>query len=193
MEASISFRCAAKTEPGAFRTIVVFWPGPKAACNCAGFNGAICSHIDATLLAGERAMVPAADRDAAGRAMQAITGLITVPPDWKASWRKDYAWRGLPTRTHRQPRIGLSGRPIVCFTGSMPKPRGQLLRDADTSGWETVDRPHSKIRILVAADPNGPSAKLSYAREKGIPILTLAEWTSLTTDGELAKIDGELV
>jgi len=64
------------------------------------------------------------------------------------------------------------------------------LREAEASGWETVDHPHSKICVLVAADPNGGSEKLHYARENGIPILTFAEWASLTTDGELIQADG---
>jgi NAD-dependent DNA ligase len=69
----------------------------------------------------------------------------------------------------------------------MPKPRKELLREAEASGWETVNRTHSKISVLVAADPDGESAKLCYAREKGIPILTFADWAALTTDGELTQ------
>lgn len=186
MRAPISFRCLAKTEPGAFRTVTVIWPGPKTLCSCGGFGGAICSHIDATLVAGERAMVPPADRDAADRAMRAVAGSIIIPATWKASWRKNYAWRGLPARNNKS-RVGLSGQPVVCFTGAMPKPRKELLREAEASGWETVNRTHSKISVLVAADPDGESAKLCYAREKGIPILTFADWAALTTDGELTQ------
>ena len=153
----------------------------------------ICSHIDATLIAGERAMVPVEDRDAADRAMRAVAGHIVVPEGWKASWRWNYGWRGLPTRKigERSYRaVGLSGRPIVCFTGAMPRPRKELLREAEAAGWEAVDRPHPSITVLVAADPSGGSNKLQFAREHRIPILTFADWASLNADGELVEPNG---
>jgi hypothetical protein len=192
MEGPISFRCASKTEADVFRIVTVFWPGPQVSCDCPGFDGVICSHIDATLIAGERAMIPVEDRDMVDTAMRAIAGRIVVPDTWKASWRWNYAWRGLPTRKYgerRYPAVGLSGKPIVCFTGAMPRPRKELLREAEAAGWETVDRPHPSITVLVAADPNGGSNKLQFAREHGIPILAFADWTTLTTDGEI--LDGQ--
>lgn len=187
---SISFRVASKSEPGLFHTVTVQWPGPTAVCECGGFDGTICSHIDATLVAGERAMVPEEDRAWADEAMKAMTGLIVVPKTWKASWRWNYGWRGLPTRKiggHRRPAVGLSGKPIVCFTGAMPRPRPELLQEAEAEGWETVDRPHPSITVLVAAEPNGGSNKLQFARECGIPILTFEDWNSITAEGEIIE------
>ena len=186
----ISFRCASKSEPGLFHTVTVTWPGPKVTCDCDGFNGTICSHIDATLIAGERAMVPESDRAAADEAMRAVAGRIVVPAEWRGSWRWNSAWRGIPTRKYGErkfPTIGLSWKPIVCFTGAMPKPRKELLREAEQAGWETIDRIRPIIIVMVAADPNANSTKLLFAREHGIPILTFEEWAKITTDGELTE------
>jgi hypothetical protein len=182
----IVFRCRSKRDATDFRLIVVNWPGPQVFCDCDGFDGNICSHIDATLVAGERAMVPEEDWPLADEAMKSLAGLIHVPPDWKATWRKNLAWRGFVTQT-RPRRTGLTGRPLVCFTGAMPKPRKLLCQEAVAAGWETVDAPHSKITVLVAADPTGPSNKLRFAREHGIPILAFEEWATLTVDGELRE------
>lgn len=187
----ISFRCASKTDRGSFYVVAVERSDPPtASCDCPGYDGAICSHIDATLIAGERAMVPEEDRPKADEAMRVVSGRIRVPGYWKASWRWNYAWRGLPTRQYgarKVPAVGLSGKPIVCFTGAMPSPRKQLLSEAEKAGWETVDRPHPSITVLVAADPNGGSNKLQFAREHAIPVLTFEDWTNLTVDGELHR------
>lgn len=185
----ISFRVASKSEPGSFHVVSVRWPGPVAICQCGGFNGSICSHIDATLIAGERFMVPEEDRARADNAMKVMAGQIAVPETWKASWRWNYEWRGLPTRKigrERRAAVGLSGKPIVCFTGSMPRARKELLlQEAEAAGWETVDRPHPSITVLVAADPNGGSNKLQFARECAIPILNFEDWNSITVEGEI--------
>ena len=183
---NISFRCAAKTDDDEFRIVSVIWPGPQISCDCDGFNHHYCSHIDATLVAGERAMVPRADWPAADEAMIDVSGFVMVPPDWRASWRKNMAWRGLVLRSKPR-RTGLTGKPLVCFTGAMPRPRKLLCKEAVAAGWETVDAPHSKIDVLVATDPTGSSAKLKFAREHGIPILVFDEWTSLTIDGEFVE------
>lgn len=185
---SISFQVASKSEAGFFHTVTVEWPGPTSSCECGGFDGTICSHIDATLVAGERFMVPKADRARTDEAMKAIAGRINIPETWKASWRRNYEWRGLPTRSigrHKRPAVGLSGKPIVCFTGAMPRPRKELFQEAEATGWETVDRPHPSITVLVAADPNGRSNKLQFARECGIPILSFEDWNSITVEGEI--------
>lgn len=183
---NISFRCAAKTDDDAFRIVSVTWPGPQVSCDCDGFNHQFCSHIDATLVAGERAMVPVEDWPAANEAMNDVAGFIAAPSGWKASWRQNMAWRGFASRSKPR-RTGLTGRPLVCFTGAMPKPRKVLCAEAVSAGWETVDAPHSKIDVLVAADPTGTSNKLKFAREHGIPILTLDEWSSLSVDGEFVN------
>ena len=183
---NISFRCVAKTVGNTFRIVSVTWPGPLVTCDCDGFNQLFCSHIDATLVAGERAMVPNDDWAAADEAMNAVGGLIVLPSDWKGSWRKNMKWRGFASRSSPR-RTGLTGRPLVCFTGAMPKPRKLPVAEAEAAGWETVDAPHSKIDVLVAADPTGSSNKLKSARQYGIPILAFDEWVSLSVDGELLK------
>lgn len=183
MTSSYQFRCRSKTEPDLLHTITI--QAKSASCSCDGFDGIICSHIDATLIAGERAMVPQEDWAVADQAMSAVAGRIVIPPAWKASWRKLLWWRGLSPSRIITIRTGLTGNPIVCFTGKIPKPRSEIFEDAVARGWEPVDRPHSQTCVLVAADVEGNSIKLQSAREHGIPILSYEEWQTLTTDGEL--------
>jgi len=131
-------------------------------------------------------MVPREDWPLADKAMKEVHDLIAIPRDWKGAWRKNLAWRGLSVRRGPRRIVGEDGKRVVCFTGSMPRPRKSLIVEAEAAGWDAVDNPHSKIDVLVGADPNGESTKLSFARKNGIPILAFDEWTSLTPDGEIA-------
>jgi hypothetical protein len=180
-----SFRCASQSEPEHFWTIQEL-PGPRVRCDCPGFGSTeFCSHLDATLNAGERGMVPEEERTVADEVMSRLVGPIAAPSDWKASWRHNLVWRGFGSRSSVRRRIGASEKPIVCFTGKLPYPRSQLMQRASTAGWEVIDRPHPKIDVLVAENTLSTSNKLQFARELGIPVLTYDEWTMLTPDGEL--------
>jgi NAD-dependent DNA ligase len=120
--------------------------------------------------------------------MRAINHQIGIPADWRQNWRWNSAWRGLPSRKigdRSFPTIGLSGKPVVCFTGSLPRSRKVLLREAEQAGWETIDRVRPIVTVMVAGDVNAKSNKLEFARSYGIPILTFEQWTQLTVDGEL--------
>ena len=188
--AAIKFRCRAKTDD-AFRVITVD-PGLKAAsCDCDGFDGFFCAHIDATLLAGERFMVPDEDRNLADRAMAIVLGRIPIPFDWKASWRKNNVWRGLSAPRGPRQRADMKdafgddyySRPKVCFTGTGPCSRKDLLQQARDAGWQAVEKFQSEIKLLVAEDPTRNTSKLMQARKLAIPVLSYEEWSELSADG----------
>lgn len=189
---TVSFRVAAKTEPGEFRTITMAVTGEGEAeisCDC---GNDFCAHIDATLVVGERAMVPPEDRAKADLIMNMSKGQIIPPKDWKRSWWRDYKWRDVvgtrqvnhPPGWKPAPMAGSTGKPVVCFTGQGPKQRRELVGEAKASGWDTTNNPTAQIKVLVAEDPNGNSRKLEFAREFGIPIITYDEWQLLTVHGE---------
>jgi hypothetical protein len=174
----------AKSAADEYRLVTVSLDGLTVLCDCGGFDGVICSHIDAVLIAGERVMVPPEDHGTADAAFALVSQRIEPPPSWRGSWRQNLRWRGLSVRGPR-PRRVRSGRPVVCFTGAMDRPRKELLAEAVAAGWDTADSPTSAITVLVAAAVHGKSGKLVYARKNGIPIVALEEWPSVMLDGEL--------
>ena len=151
----------------------------------------MCSHIDAVLIAGERAMVPMEDYAAADKAAAIIANSIPIilPDSWKGSWRRNLRWRGLSKqgRARRKATAAASpsGKPVVCFTGTLASPRSTLIEQATSAGWEAIDRPGKTMDVLVAADPTASSRKLQIARQLGIPIVSHEEWEMLMMDGVL--------
>ena len=180
----ITVRVAAKTLDGDFRNLSISENGDAVECDCAGFDGDICSHIDAVLVANERAMVPEEDWEKADRAVALTLGKIKIPSHWQGAWRKNLRWRGLASKGSTR-RVRDASKPMVCFTGTLDRPRADLIREAHESGWETIDSPSPHIDVLVAANPSGNSAKLAAARKHGIPIITCDEWATLMSDGAL--------
>lgn len=179
---SISIRVSAKTVVNEYRTIVVADDGSSTACDCGGFGGAICSHIDAVLVAQERAMVHEDDWAQADQAVAVVAGRIVVPEDWRASWRKNLRWRGL-SRQGVIRRVRDESKPRVCFTGPMDRPRAELREEAERCGWEVMGNVGPSTDVLVAADPTDGSRKLQSARKNATPIVTPEEWTVLMIDG----------
>lgn len=172
-----------KSDPEEYRTISISSDGSKVSCDCDGFNGTICSHIDAVLIAQETAMINPEHRNTAAKAIKAISGRLTLPEDWKASWRKNMRWRGLSSRGPIFRRNRDENKPIVCFTGTLHRQRAELIEEAMRLGWETIDSPSPNTALLVAADPTGTSKKIKAARANGTPIITGEEWVSLLEDG----------
>lgn len=182
---TITIRVKAKTDPEAFRVITVGDDGSSIVCDCDGFIGGICSHIDAALVAQERAMVHPDDWRSADRAAALVGTRIVVPTDWKGSWRKNLRWRGLSSRGSVTRRVRDHSKPLVCFTGTLDRARAELIAEAENAGWETINSPSPYTDVLVAADPLGNSNKLKAAREHGTPIVSCEEWSTLMTDGVL--------
>ena len=186
----IQIRVSAKTAADELRHISVAEDGSSFTCDCGGFDGVICSHIDAVLVAGERAMVHPDDRATADRAMALVDGRITVPETWKGTWRKNPGWRGLSGRgriySGHEPSTRDASKPLVCFTGKFPDGnREEMLAEARALGWETVDSPSRYTDVLVAGKTPATSAKLKSARQFNTPVVTLEEWRDLIRDGAL--------
>jgi hypothetical protein len=186
MDEILSFRCSSQSEPAKFWMICVSLPSLKVRCGCPGFNDiGFCSHIDATLIAGERAMIPEEDRAVASELVRRLDGSVVAPPGWKSNWRRNLIWRGFGFRASVRRGISPSEMPVVCFTGKFPEPRKVLAQRAERMGWEAIDRAHSKIDVLVAENAAWETNKLRFAREYGIPVLSYEEWMMLTADGEV--------
>jgi hypothetical protein len=182
---AITIRVRAKTDPEQFRVIAVSDDGSSIVCDCDGFSDGICSHIDAVLVAHERAMVHPDDLQFIDSAAAIVGTRIVIPRDWKGSWRKNLRWRGLSGRGNVTRRVRDHSKPLVCFTGTLDRPRAELIAEAEHGGWETVNSPSPFTDVLVAADPLGNSSKLKAARKHGTPIVTREEWSILMTDGVL--------
>lgn len=178
----ITIRVAAKTAAGEYRTIAISDDGSKIECDCKGFGVNFCAHIDAVLVAQERAMVHKDDLAQADQAMALIAADIVAPDGWKDAWRKNLRWRGLSGRIATR-RVRDASKPLVCFTGNPGRPRAELKAEAELAGWETIDSPSPYTDVLVVADPLATTGKLKAARKNGTPIVTLEEWSLLMTDG----------
>ena len=162
----------------------------RCSCPVLQFTGRMfCRHIDAPLAHGERSMVPEQDHETLDR-LQALYGdHIQQPLQWKFSWKRDMRWRGFPSMTRastkpRGPRVGSTGRPVVCFTGKMDRQRKDMIAEAIAAGWEAADNVTGAIDVLVAGDPDSTSAKMKFAQVEGIPILGCEDWAVLMPLGE---------
>ena len=64
----------------------------------------------------------------------------------------------------------------ICFTGKMPEKRSYYEKLAMQAGYEPVSTVTSNLTVLVAADVNDSSSKLTKARKSGVQILSLEEF-----------------
>lgn len=185
---TIKIRVRAKSSADDFREVSVADDGAWARCNCGGFDGVICSHIDAVLIAGERAMVHANDLALADRAVALVGGKITPPETWRGTWRRELKWRGIyPTGAVRRTYVRKGDRPVVAFTGQMGRGRDAMEQAARDNGWDVVKSASGNLDVLVAADPLAMSDKLAKARANAIPIVSPDEWAILMLDGVLPR------
>lgn len=176
-------RVSAKTEP-AWRTLMVPSRAGSITCDCGGFDGHICSHIDAVLLCGESFMVHPEDRHLVQAAVEVARGRIDVPETWRGSWKRDHAWRGLDPAP-RSPIQRSGNRPLVCFTGTLPMSRAKMIAQAKAHGWDVVDSPSRFTDVLVTGSPNSRSAKMQAARDHGTPIISAQAWEGVMETGDV--------
>ncbi len=193
MKNILVYRCKAKTEDQ-YRTITVDPLKRLYHCDCEGslFTGynSFCSHIDATLVAGERHMVPDEDRPIADKAMKVLSGTINIPFDWSGSWRRNRVWRGLgvprgPRESHDKTSVygeDYYERPRVCFTGKGHKPRKDLMEEARASGWQVEDSFSKSVKLLVAEDVSANSSKLRNAASQNIPVINYTDWMEMISE-----------
>jgi len=157
--------------------VVLVPPEGHVMCSCAGVDW--CSHIDATLVAGERAMVATEDRETANLAQIAAKGRIGAPEGWQAHWRGKRRWRGLPpARITSRDMSMATGTPMVSVEG-LGNARRDIVALSAAAGWMVVARPVTGCLFHIAPDADRDSAASEAARRAGIPIATYAEWSGM--------------
>ena len=85
-----------------------------------------------------------------------------------------------------------SDLPTVCFTGKMPEKRSYYEELARTKGFQAVDSVSKELGLLVAADLNSGSSKLTKAAKLGIKVMALDEFLKLE-DNQFAEPSIEAV
>lgn len=150
-------------------------------CSCKG--EAWCSHIDATLVHGERAMVPSEDHKQANRAEALMKKILRPPQDWKSNWKSNRRWRGLGVRESAAMKLLRSGNPVVSIQG-----RGILqkasVRIARQNGWAVVSMPAKGVLIHVS-DEAETDPKIIHAQNLGIMIVPHEQWSVIAPMGHI--------
>ena len=152
-------------------------------CSCRGESW--CSHIEATLVAGERAMVPKEDRVEADRAQVLAKGRIGPPPDWKSNWRNNRRWRGMSMRESNAMTMMRAGTPVVSMQGTGLTKR-QSARIAQNNGWGIVPSPVKGVIVHVSDEPEGDQ-KREHALSLGIIVLTHEQWPAIAPMGHTLR------
>lgn len=146
-------------------------------CSCAGVGW--CSHIDATLVAGERAMVAPEDRRTANLAQIASRGRVGAPEGWQAHWRTNRRWRGLPPLRRTSLDVSRStASPMVSVEG-LGSARARIVALTRDAGWMVVPRPVTGCLFHVSPESDRTTAASEDARRRGIPIASYDEWTEM--------------
>lgn len=174
-----TFRCASISEEGYYHTIQVPAEG-HVECTCMGQSW--CSHIEATLVAGERHMVHPDDRAIADRAQIAAKGRIGPTPDWKSNWRLHRRWRGLPQRQSQAQKLMHLGNPVVSIEGR-PTLRRQSMDIAEAHEWYVNPRPTKGVLVHVVEDKDSTTHAAEHARQLGLMIATHEEWVTIAQIG----------
>jgi hypothetical protein len=178
---TVTFRCRSMTDDD-FHYINVPAQG-HVQCSCRGESW--CSHIEATLIFGERAMVPEEDRLKADQAMALAKGRIGPTQDWKANWRGNRRWRGLPVKEPKAMLLMKSGLPVVSMHGRGVKRR--LSRQVATrNGWSIVAAPTKGV-IVHVSDPDEGTEKIAHAESLGIIVLDHERWPMIAPMGHTLK------
>ena len=84
---------------------------------------------------------------------------------------------GVTILPHEKPAEGGAGRQVVCCTGTCNQyPRKELARVLEEKGFQMVDSVTKETTLLLCADPNGSSSKLTKARKQGILVQSYDEF-----------------
>lgn len=74
-------------------------------------------------------------------------------------------------------------RPSVCLTGKMQQKRSYYVQLAFKHGIPVTENVTSSCSLLVTAEPDRVSAKITKAKKLGIPIVTIDEWLTTLNEG----------
>lgn len=170
----LTYRCHSRSDRHELHTITV--DELTVLCSCIGTD--FCSHIDATLIHGERHMVPFEEWDTADQAQGIMRRHLKAPRHWKAHWLEDRIWRGLasPRKTAMMRAIE-AGRPTICFIGD-----GQLgtrfdyTHEADHLGWQVLDTPTKLLTLAVCSKAGLSSKRAQAAANLDLPLLSYEDW-----------------
>ncbi len=171
------FRVRRISEPG-WHHIMVPQQG-HVICSCNGESW--CSHIDATLLSGERHMVHQEDRQIANKAQVLAKGRIAPTDKWRANWRNNRRWRGLPKKETMAERIINAGEP-VCSVEGKTKDRHLATQIATDHGWRVVSRPTKGVIVHITT--NKESRASEHASGLNIMVVSLDEWPNIAPIGD---------
>lgn len=178
---TVTFRCRSMTDDD-FHYINVPAQG-HVQCSCRGESW--CSHIEATLVCGERAMVPEEDRVKADQAQVLAKGRIGPTEDWKANWRSNRRWRGLPLKESRAMTLMKSGHPVVSMHGRGIK-RRMSQQVATRNGWSILPSPTKGV-IVHVSDLDEGEEKILHAESLGIIVLDHEKWPTIAPMGHTLK------
>lgn len=177
---NLTFRCLSRSERDIYHSITV--ENGQVMCSCTGTDW--CSHIDATLIEGEREMVPFEEWDTADQAQEIIRGRVHAPAHWKAHWREDRIWRGLavPRKTLMERAIN-EGRPTICFIGQGSLgTRQDYIEEASDLGWQVVESPSSLVTLVVADPRRRNTRRAVLAIDMDLPIISFSDWEEAAYD-----------
>ena len=175
------FRCRSMSEE-VFYHIEVPQTG-HVVCSCQGVSW--CSHIEATLVDGERAMVHPDDRHIADRAQPLAKGRLDKPKWWKATWKTNRRWRGLPMKEPKALDLLRRGVPVVSMQGRGHK-RTRAEELAQRNGWVIVYAPTKGVLIHVS-DAANDDPRCKRARELGIATVSHDHWPLVAPHAEALK------
>ena len=151
-------------------------------CSCNGESW--CSHIDATLVAGERHMVHPRDRRSADVAQIRARGRIGATANWKAHWRTNRKWRGLPTRETTAQKLIRAGEPVLSVDAKGTTAEN-IRRIAKEHGWKISPRPTKGVLIHVHGDE--PGKRTEYASFIGIMVISAEQWEAIAPIGDTLR------
>lgn len=186
----LTFRCQSRSDRQDFHTITV--QGGKTLCSCLGTDW--CSHIDATLLAGERDMVPFEEWDTVDQAQRLMAGTLKRPAGWKAHWHADKVWRGLAQPRQSSLQVALQlGKPTLCFVGNgLLGKQSDYAEEAIDLGWQVLETPVPLTTLVVCDPARKTTKKAQLAKKLKLPVLDFYDWDRLAyefTEAVLQAID----
>lgn len=174
------FRVRRISEPG-WHHIMVPQQG-HVICSCNGESW--CSHIDATLFAGERHMVHPEDRQTANKAQVLAKGRIAPGDKWRAHWRNNRRWRGLPKKETQAEKIMNAGEPVCSIEGKVAD-RKLAARIAIEHGWRIVERPTKGV--IVHVTPNKDSRASEHATRINVMVVSCDQWANIAPIGNALR------